>query len=56
MLNASMTWPYDFINEWMWIHFGDLEVNRLCGIGAAAVVGTVATLPFDNIRTRMMKL
>lgn len=54
-LNASMTGPYDFVNERLYTYFGLYECNRIFAMIVAAAFGTAASLPFDNIKTRMMK-
>jgi Mitochondrial carrier protein len=38
----------------MYNTFGDVFVNPIAGLIVASVWGTVLTLPFDNIRTRLM--
>lgn len=53
VLNASLTAPYDYLNERLWITFGDMTFNKYLALVWASFWGTVATLPFDNIRTKI---
>lgn len=55
VLNISLTGPYDFLNERLWITFGDVHTNRPIALIFASGVATVATLPFDNLKTKMQK-
>jgi len=55
VLNISLTGPFDYLNEKMWITFGDNDFNKPFALFWAAFWGTAATLPFDAIRTRIMK-
>ena len=54
-LNATLTGSYDYLNEKMWICFGPTSVNRPLSIAWAALWGSLLTLPFDNIKTRLQK-
>lgn len=55
VLNASLTGPYDYMNEKMWICFGDMETNKPVALIFATLIASVLTLPFDNIKTRIQK-
>lgn len=55
LLNISLTGPYDWMHERLWIIFGDYgHVQPLSLIFATAVASAV-TLPFDNLRTKWMQ-
>jgi solute carrier family 25 oxoglutarate transporter 11 len=53
-LNISMTGPYDWLHERMWIVFGDYGFVKPTALLFASFIGAVATLPFDNWRTKWM--
>lgn len=53
VLNISLTGPYDYLNEKIWITFGDMTWNKYAALAWASLWGTFFTLPFDNIRTRI---
>lgn len=53
LLNAFLTGPYDYLKERMWITFGDVWPNTLVALIGASVVGTLVTLPVDNLKTRI---
>jgi len=53
LLNVSLTGPYDYLNEKMWITFGDVNVNRPAAMAFAAGVASLVTLPFDNVKVRL---
>lgn len=53
ILNISLTGPFDYLNEKLWITFGDMTWNKHMALTWAALWGTIFTLPFDNLRTRM---
>eukprot|EP01017_Pseudomicrothorax_dubius_P001434 TRINITY_DN0_c481_g1_i2.p1 TRINITY_DN0_c481_g1~~TRINITY_DN0_c481_g1_i2.p1 ORF type:complete len:186 (-),score=57.62 TRINITY_DN0_c481_g1_i2:73-630(-) len=53
ILNATMTAPFDYLNERMYIAFGDTSYNRPCALLFAALFGTTLSLPFDNLKTRL---
>lgn len=53
ILNISLTGPFDYLNEKIWITFGDMTWNKYAALSWAAFWGTLATLPFDNVRTRL---
>lgn len=53
LLNISMTSPYDYFKERMWITFGDVWPNTLVALVGATLLGTIFTLPIDNIKTRL---
>lgn len=52
-MNASMTGPYDYLREKLWITFGDFGWIDYVPLFYAAAFGTAITLPIDNIKTRM---
>lgn len=54
MLNISLTAPFDWFHEGLYLRFGDYGFVRPLAIALAAFVSSVVTLPFDNIRTRLM--
>ena len=54
MLNVSLTGPYDYFHEGWWIRFGDYGFVQPIALLLASIVSTVVTLPFDNLRTRIM--
>lgn len=53
VLNTSMTSPYDYLKERMWITYGEVWPNTLVALVGATILGTVFTLPIDNIKTRL---
>eukprot|EP01015_Nassula_variabilis_P036704 TRINITY_DN953_c0_g3_i4.p1 TRINITY_DN953_c0_g3~~TRINITY_DN953_c0_g3_i4.p1 ORF type:complete len:288 (-),score=48.50 TRINITY_DN953_c0_g3_i4:61-924(-) len=53
ILNVSLTRPYDYMKESMWIMFGDTYFNIPTAAFCAALISTTLSLPLDNIRTRM---
>ena len=54
-LNVSLTGPYDSIRERLWTGFGDYYFVQPIALLGAAAVSSIVTLPFDNIRTRLMQ-
>lgn len=54
-LNISLTGPYDFLNERLWMTFGDVNFNRPCALVFASGVATIVSLPFDNLKTKIQK-
>jgi solute carrier family 25 oxoglutarate transporter 11 len=54
-MNASMTGPYDWLREKMWITFGDFGFIDVIPIFYAAAWGTAITLPIDNIKTKLQR-
>ena len=54
MLNVSLTGPYDYWHEALWIRFGDYAFVQPLALLFATLTSTLITLPFDNIRTRLM--
>jgi hypothetical protein len=54
VLNASLTGPFDWIHEGFYIRFGDYDFVKPLSMFMASVISSVCTLPFDNIRTRLM--
>ncbi len=53
MLCSSMTGIYDYCKESSYYFFGPHWINRLWATAVAALVGTLASMPFDQIRTRL---
>jgi len=53
LLNTVMIGPYDQMQERCWNVFGESYVNKPIAIIWASIFGTAATLPFDNVKTRM---
>ena len=54
LLNISLTAPFDYFHEGLYLRFGDYGFVRPLAIFLAALVGSAVTLPFDNARTRLM--
>lgn len=54
LLNVSLTGPYDYIKEKCYITFGDISFNGWFALAWASLWSNIITLPFDNIRTRLM--
>lgn len=52
VLNVSMTGPFDWMNEKMWICFGDTGYNKPVALLYASLWGSVASITFDNIKVR----
>jgi solute carrier family 25 oxoglutarate transporter 11 len=52
-MNASLTGPYDYLREKMWITFGEFGFIDNVATLWASFWGTIFTLPLDNIKTRM---
>ena len=51
----SLTFPYDWMKERMWITFGEMDnFNIIVALFFSAFCSTSLVLPFDNIKTRMM--
>ncbi len=53
-LNASLTGPFDFFHEALYIRFGDFDFVYPTALFLASIVSTVVTLPFDSARTKIM--
>ncbi|EGR32807.1 mitochondrial 2-oxoglutarate malate carrier, putative [Ichthyophthirius multifiliis] len=53
VLNISLTGPYDYLQEKMWITFGDMAWLKWVALMWASFWATAFTLPFDNIKTRL---
>lgn len=48
VMNASLTGPYDYLNEKCWITFGDMYwVNNTLAMLCATTVSTLCLAPFD---------
>ena len=54
VLNASLTGPYDYFHEAFFIRFGEFDFVKPTAMFLASLVSTICTLPFDNVRTRLM--
>ncbi len=52
-LCASMTSLFDWCKENSYFFLGPSWINRLWSTIVAVTVGTVASMPFDMIKTRM---
>lgn len=52
-LCASMTGVYDWCKENSYFMLGPSWINRFWATAAATIVGVLASLPFDAVRTRM---
>lgn len=55
LLNASLTGPYDYVHEKLWIIFGDYGHVKPIAVALSALVGSIVTLPFDNFMTKWMQ-
>lgn len=53
MLNISLTGPFDFASEKMFITFGDVGFIKPMALIWASIFGTFASIPFDNIKTKL---
>jgi hypothetical protein len=53
-LNASLTGPFDYFHEALYIRFGDFDFVHPTALFLASIVSSVVTLPFDTVRTRIM--
>lgn len=54
LLNITLTAPFDFFHEGLYLRFGDYGFVRPLAIFMAALTSAAITLPFDNARTRIM--
>jgi dicarboxylate transporter 10 len=52
-ITASMTSLFDLCKENSYYFFGPHWINRFFGTVVAVTVGTLVSLPFDQIRTRL---
>jgi solute carrier family 25 oxoglutarate transporter 11 len=52
-INISLTGPYDYLREKLWITFGDFGCIDPIATTWAAFWATVFTLPIDNVKTKM---
>ena len=53
LLNTFLIFPYNVMNEKLYVTFGDVFTNRWIAAFIASVVATAISLPFDQIRTRL---
>lgn len=53
-LNASLTGPFDYFHEGLYIRFGDFDFVKPTALFLASIVSSIVTLPFDTARTRLM--
>jgi hypothetical protein len=53
MLCSSMTGIYDYCKENSYYFFGPHWINRLWATAVAVLVGTLTSMPFDQVRTRL---
>ncbi|CAD8074321.1 unnamed protein product [Paramecium primaurelia] len=54
-LNVSLTGPYDYMKEKIWLVFGDFGFNHFLALTWASFWATLFTLPLDNVQTRVLK-
>lgn len=54
-VNMSLTGPYDYMREKIWLVFGEFGFNHLISLLWASSWATLLTLPFDNVKTRLMR-
>lgn len=54
-LNVSLTGPYDYLNEKMFLTFGGMSWNEPVALTWASLWACLFTLPIDNIKTRLMR-
>lgn len=54
--NVSLTAPYDYFHEGLYIRFGDFDFVKPTALLLSSIVSTVITLPFDNVRTRVLNV
>jgi solute carrier family 25 oxoglutarate transporter 11 len=46
---VSLTGPYDYMKEKIWLVFGDFGFNHFLALSWASFWATLITLPFDNV-------
>lgn len=54
LLNITLTAPFDFFHEGLYLRCGDYGFVKPLSIILAALTSSIVTLPFDNARTRIM--
>lgn len=54
LINITLTAPFDFFQESLYLRFGDYGFVHPLAIFLAAGVSSLITLPIDNARTRIM--
>ena len=54
-VNASLTGPYDYLNEKLHITFGAFGFNEFLSLIWASGWATALTIPLDNLKTRVMR-
>ena len=55
MINISLTAPFDYFHEAFYLRFGDYGFVQPISVFLASLVSAAITLPFDNVRTRLMQ-
>ena len=53
--NMTITGPYDYFKEGFFTRFGEYAFVNPLALVIASFIGAMATLPFDNLRTRYVQ-
>lgn len=53
LINTFLIWPYNSIKDKLRVLCGDVFSNRIFATFFAAAVGTLISVPVDNVRTRL---
>lgn len=53
LLNTFLIWPYNSMNDKLYVFCGDVFTNRIISTFFAAGIGTLISVPIDAIRTRL---
>ena len=53
--NMTITGPYDYFKEGFFTRFGEYAFVNPLALAIASFIGAMATLPFDNLRTRYVQ-
>lgn len=48
----TMTGPFDYLNEKCNISLGDTGFNKPFALFSASLIGALASIAFDNVKTR----
>jgi hypothetical protein len=56
MYNLTIIGPYDYFKEGLFTRFGEYGFVDPLALILASAISAAATLPFDNIRTRLSQL